>query len=197
MLKKLRNKIRQRQGLWISVFIAFIMIFSAFGVMFYGFTDSGTNLKYGDYSFTATQSGFFVKVAGKQYLFSHFAGDVSSINLTAGSTEYLKSTKMVYLTYYPNQSAVQEIAAAEFQVQKDLSEFGIYGAPAFTVQNDYGLPVISCRNATVYVPVIEFKESNVTEIAASKYCLVLSAAYSDDFSKLRDRLLYSMLGIIK
>jgi len=190
-------KWRKRKELWVSLFIAFIMIFSAFGVIFYGYTESPTNLKYGDYDFKLSNEGFYLDLEGKKYTFEHFPGDLDKINISESAIAQLKAVKMVYLTYNPNQSAVQEIAAVQYRMQNDLNAFGIYGALAFTAPTQYKVPVMTCSNATRFVPVIEFRESNMTRITEKQDCLILEASYPDDFSRMKDRILFGMLGIIK
>jgi hypothetical protein len=197
MLKLLKRKLKEKKSMWISLFIAFIMIFSAFGVIFYGYSESATKLKYGDFTFTAMQNGFATKIDGRQYLFTNHPAVVEGINISSEVVDKIKNTKMLYLTYDPNQSVVQEIAAVQFQFQSDLGNFGIFAAPAFTKKTEYSLPVVSCANATAYVPVVEFKESNYTGIDVLGDCIIFAAAYPEDFSRLKDRTLYGMLGIIK
>jgi hypothetical protein len=186
-----------RKEIWWSLFIVFIMVFSAFGVIFYGFASPSNKLRYGEYKFSVVQGGFAVTINNKNYVFQHFPGDLSSINVTSDIIEMLKNTKMLYLTYNQNQSMVGEIAATEFQFQSDLQNVGIFGATALTTPNEYGLPTINCDNATRFVPVIDFREANETAINSQGNCIILNAAYGEDFSRMTDRLLLGMLGVMK
>lgn len=186
-----------RKEVWWSLFIAFIMIFSAFGVMFYGFSSPSTTYRYNDVKFTATQQGFAATLEGKKWVFDHFPGDLEEFNVSASLAQGLRGTKMAYLTYNPNQTTVAEIASSQFRFQESLQQMGIYAAPAMTSENEYGLPVITCRNATGYVPVIDFRETNTSGIRTEGSCILLEAAYPEDFSKLTDRIVFGMLGVMK
>jgi hypothetical protein len=190
-----RPRIR-KEVLW-SLIIVFIMVFSAFGVIFYGFATPGTKLQYGVYKFTLTDQGFVTTVNGKKYVFDHYPADIENVNLSAGVVEKMKGTRMVYLTYDPNQSAVGDIAASQFKLQSELQTIGIYSATALTAPNEYELPVVTCQNATPFVPVVDFRESNRTAVDLEGNCIVFDAVYGEDFSRLKDRLLYALLGVMK
>ncbi|MFH0979172.1 MAG: hypothetical protein V1837_07800 [Candidatus Woesearchaeota archaeon] len=196
MANRLWKRLKAKKQLWLSLFIAVIMVFSAFGVIFYGFADSSDIYRYNGYKFTPTTTGLLVKVQGKQFVVGSLPQDLVSINLSTAVANQLRQVKMLYLTYDPNSTSVQDIAAVEFQLKSDLANLGIYAAPAFTKTNEFNLPVITCLNATQFVPVIEFRDANKTSAAFDNGCIVLNAAYLDDFSRLKDRLLLGMLGVM-
>lgn len=186
----------RKKLLW-SLFIVFIMVFSAFGVIFYGFSAPEEKLKYGEQKFTMTQKGFMTRVGDKTYTFTHYPQDLERISASKEMTDWLKTTKMFYLTYDQNQSTVGQIAAAQFEFQKTLRNAGIFSVNAMTQENEYGLPVITCKNATRFVPVLEFRESNETLIAHEGDCVILEAYYGEDFYRLTDRIVYGILGIMQ
>ncbi|MFH1511704.1 MAG: hypothetical protein ABIF10_08495 [Candidatus Woesearchaeota archaeon] len=186
-----------RKKLTWSLFIVFIMVFSAFGVIFYGFSAPETKLQYNEHKFTVTEKGFKTKVGAKTYTFGHYPQDLERISLDQGVIDWLKTTKMVYLTYNENQSTVGQIAAAQFEFQKGLKDAGIFGIVTMTKENQYGLPVITCDNATSFVPVFEFREANETQIVEESSCIILEAGYGEDYYMLTDRILYGILGIMQ
>jgi len=198
MLRKITKKLHIKKEALVSIFIALIMVFSAFGVIFYGYTNPTDNLKYGNFKFTQTQSGgYATDIDGKNYVFTDYPGYVDKINISGEAISGLIGKKMVYLTYDPNQTGVEEIATVQYQLQNELNSIGVFSRNAFTKPNDYHLPIITCANATQYVPVIEFRESNETRLDYGNQCYVLHAAYSEDFVRLKDRLLFGIMGIIK
>ncbi len=69
--------------------------------------------------------------------------------------------------------------------------------PGFTTKNEFNKPVITCKNATLYVPVIYFKKSNETSITLEGNCIIAEAFRGEDFTKIKDRLVYGALGVMK
>jgi hypothetical protein len=67
----------------------------------------------------------------------------------------------------------------------------------FTSENEFAKPIITCDNATFYVPVIYFKKSNQTVISLENNCIIAEAYRGEDLVKVKDRLLYSIFGVIK
>ena len=109
---------RKRRNILPGMFIAFIMIFSAFGVMFYGFSSPSSKFEYNGYRFEATQNGFVTNIEGVRYAFPNHPGNVDQVNISSGIIDRIRGTRMVHLTYDPNQTVVSEIAAAQFQLQQ-------------------------------------------------------------------------------
>jgi hypothetical protein len=66
----------------------------------------------------------------------------------------------------------------------------------FTTENDYNFPVITCRDSTSVVPVIYFKSSNETKVYLENDCIIAESSTQIDFERIKDRLVYGMLGII-
>jgi hypothetical protein len=189
------EEMAKKKNILPGAFIAFIMIFSVFGVMFYGFSNPGTKLEYNGYKFKSEQGLWVTSVDGRAYRFTEFPGNLERINVSSGVIDRIRGTRMVYLTYDPNQTVVQEIAGAQFQLQQDLAQFNIHADTAMTVENEYGLPVVTCADATQFVPVLDFREDE-TSIELVGNCVVVSA-YRDDFGDVRDRLVLGMLGIMQ
>jgi hypothetical protein len=186
---------KKRRNIVPGAFIAFIMIFSAFGVMFYGFSSPSSKFEYNGYRFEATQNGFVTNVEGRRYAFSNHPGSLEHINVSEGVADRIRGTRMLHLTYDPNQTVVNEIAAAQFQLQQDLDTFGIYGATAMTVENEYGLPVVTCSDATQFVPVLDFREGD-TSVELEGDCIIVNA-YREDFGRVRDRIVLGLLGVMQ
>jgi len=188
------QKKKERSKVGPSLFIAFIMIFSAFGVIFYGFASPNAKLEYNGYTFKQSTEGYAVKVQGQEYVFSNYPESLESINMSAGIFDLLSNKRMIFMTYNESQPAVGEIAASQFELQRSFQRMGGYSQNALTHDNRYGLPVITCVNATQFIPVIEFREGD-TGIVTEGDCIIASGTYQD-FNAIKDRLLLGMLGVM-
>ena len=60
----------------------------------------------------------------------------------------------------------------------------------------YNLPIITCDNATEFVPVIYFKDSNITKFTLENNCIIGESNSREGFLALKDRLLYALFDVI-
>lgn len=186
-----------RKVVW-GAFIAIIMVSSVFGVIFGSFAPSENKVDYGEFSFERRGDYWVTKVNKKNVQFYFFPSEVEYVNLSREVADRLLNTKMLYVTYNPNQTIVEGVALVQFDLQKTLYDnFGIYVANALTIKESDVIPVITCENATSFVPVVEFRESNTTSIDLENNCIVVEAEETRDVFLIRDRLVYGLLGIIK
>ena len=193
----MRKKKKFNSTLWMSLFIAFIMVLSILGIMVGETSPSGSKIKYNDFTFFRVQDGFMTKINKKDVRFSYFPSDLENITIDPAIKDNFNNINMVYLTYNPNQPAVQAIANVLYSLKPILDDFfNIYSANSMTVNNTYNLPVITCANATSTVPVIDFRESNSTQLLFEDNCIIFEASSASDFVLLKDRLLYSLFGIL-
>ncbi|MBI2142575.1 hypothetical protein HYU15_03780 [Candidatus Woesearchaeota archaeon] len=108
---------------------------------------------------------------------------------------------MLYVTSDYHSNFSQVIAAVEFDFSKAIYEhYGIFVVQGF-MQNISSFPVVSCANATPFVPVVSFQEgvdggADNEGFSESGGCLVAEAGSYEGFVKLRDRLLYGLLGVM-
>ncbi len=191
------SKQEQRtSAIWV-LFIAFIMLSSVIGYAIFG--GSTQKQKYGKYQFIRTDQGWVTKVDNQKILFDYHPLEVESINLTQGIINSIKNTSMIYLTFDPEQSYLEYIDLARFQLTELFwTFFNIYPENAITKPSlKYNLTVINCSNATATVPVLFFKQSNETGFYKKDNCILLQAKQGYEFLALKDRLLYGLLGIIK
>lgn len=186
-----KNKI----GLWLAIFIAFIMLTSTIGYVFKG----GSNEKYNDFSFSRTDDGrWYTKINGKQLAFNYFPSDIEDINLSTEVIDKIKNTRMVYFTHDPENRYRENIAMINLELTGILwNSFKVYAMNGLTENNTFNIPIVSCDNATSTSPVIYFKESNQTEIYLNNSCIILSGKTGMDFLALKERLLYGLFDVIK
>ncbi len=180
----------------IGYFIGIIMVFSAFGVIFFGFgAGSGGSVKYNGLKFIDKGNFWSVNVNGREALFTYLPDEVSFINDSSGAIGKLKNVVQIDSTSEFNDTLAEPIALAQFQMGTTLSNFNIFVRNGFT--SDYqNFPTIKCEDATSFVPVIYFKESNATNIHMENNCIIAEAANAADAIRLKDRMVYGIFGII-
>lgn len=192
----MRGKNTKRlQQAFLTFFIIMIMTTSILGFL-WG-RDSEEQLKYNDKSFTRQQSLWVAKIDGRQKSFYYFPLQVEDIHVDGGAIPAIKNAPMLYMTYELNQSGAEYIAQAIFDLDEELSSGNIYTVKALTGENKFGLPVVSCNNATPNVPVLYFKQENQTGISLNNNCIIAAAKTPADFLRVRDRLVYGFFGIIE
>ena len=116
------------------------------------------------------------------------------------SVPYIASTLLnkpeIDTTSKINDTFSEEIALAQYNMALTLNNVNIYLRKGFTQNNTFNLPIITCENATFAVPIIYFKQSNETKITIEDNCIIAEAINAVEILRIKDRLLYSILGII-
>ena len=191
------KKPRMTKQIIVTLFMAFIMIFSVFAVIFDRYTNV-VKLRYNGYSFVQNGNLFATKVNGKEVYFDNFPKYVEDINISKDIINRILNTKMLYVTYDLSQDPQKIMGKVQFDLQNALwSNFKIYAESALMNETKYKPPVFTCRNATAAVPVIELSYSNETEIKLEGNCISFYADNDEGLKRLKDRLLLGLFGIMK
>jgi hypothetical protein len=178
-----------------TVFIVVLMVGSVIGYMFG--RDGEESFDYNGYKFFRRGNKYILKVDRTELGFDYFPFSVVDINI---STEILNkfSNKIEIDSTYDNNSKWKEgIAVAQYDLERYLNKVGAFFVRGLTTENEYGMPIIVCENATIIIPVIYFKESNQTNVWVDKECIIIEAKNDADFMRIKDRLIYGLLGVIK
>ncbi len=189
----MRKEKKQRWGTVLVAFIAFIMISSVIGFLYGGEIDT---FKYKDLKFKRTGIEWFTTINDKQLKFDYFPTEVEQINLSDEITTLLLNKPEIDTTSKINDTFSEEIALAQYNMALTLSSLNIYARRGFTTNNTFNLPIITCNDSTSAVPVIHFRQSNETKIILENNCIIAEARTNFDILRIKDRLLYSILGII-
>ena len=191
------KKEKKRWGL--IIFIVFIMIGTSVSFVFFGFSTVTEKKKYSGISFTyiPRDNIWITKINGKNAAFSFFPTDVEDIFTFNDSIKKLQGKFEIDVTYDLNSTYKESIAIAQHQMGLTLATYNIFVRKGFTTNNTFNLPIIICDYATPNVPVVYFKYGNSTNIHSDNNCIIAEAATNADFIKVKDRLLYGILGVIK
>lgn len=191
------KKPRIKKQVIVTLFMAFIMVFSIFAVIFDRYANV-VKLKYNGYSFSQNGNVFATKINGREVYFDNFPKYVEDINLSSNVVNRILNTKMIYVTYDISQDTRQIMGKAQYDLQNALwQNFKIYAAASLMNESEYNLPIATCRNATAAVPVMELSYSNETEIRLDEYCIIVRSANEEGIVRLKDRLLLGLFGVME
>lgn len=177
-------------------FILLIMVGMSFS-LFSGFSGNAEKAKHNGITFTKFPDRWEAKISGQQAAFTFLPTDVEKIPISGDFAALLQSKPEIDITYDLNSPHNQSIALAQYQMGLTLQAYDIYVRQGFTSNNTFKMQVIKCRDATQNVPVVYFKYANSTNIHVNGSCVIAEASANSDFIKVKDRLLYGILGVIK
>ena len=188
------KKEKRRWGL--ILFIVFIMLGTSVSFVFFGFSPQSEVVKYDGLKFTRLQDRWEAKINGRNAAFSFLPSEVKDVP-SYDSIKELQGKFEIDSTYDSNSTHKEAIALAQHQMGLTLAQYNIFLRRGFTTNNTFNLPIITCDDAAQNVPVVYFRYGNLTNIHAESNCVIAEAASNQDFPKVKDRLLYGMLGVIK
>lgn len=192
-------KDRKEKNRWgLIVFIVFIMIGTSFSFIFFGFSPQSEVAKYNGIKFSKnpSQNIWIAKINGRNAAFSFLPGEVQNIRMQEGTAAKLKNKFEIDVTYDLNSTYREAIALSQHQMGLTLNAYNIYVRKGFTANNSFSLPIITCSNSTANVPVIYFRHGNSTGIHENG-CIIAEASSNADFIRVKDRLLYGILGVLQ
>jgi len=197
-----QNKKQKKKQKTISLILVFFMLGSLVAI---GLSSIGGNnedgMKYGDYKFsvelvegTTDQYVVVTRIDKEDIFFYTLPKDALTIPIEGNLTETLEKAQIILMTSNP----LDEAASYYDLIRYDLSTFSnkqIVGATTEFVEG-IELPILTCANATNYTPVVTMTVGNESAITINGACIYVSFTQGD-VAPMRDRLLYSLLGIIK
>lgn len=190
---------KEKKNWWLILFIAFIMIGTSFSFIFFGFSPSNEVVKYNGIKFVKnpSQNIWIAKINGKEAAFSFLPDEVKNIKSTGNLAARLQNKLEIDATYDLNSTYNQSIALAHHQMGLTLANYNIFVRKGFTTNNSFSLPIITCNDSTLNVPVIYFMHGNSTKIDAENSCIIAEAKSNADFIMVKDRLVYGILGVLQ
>lgn len=193
----------------LSIFLGLIMVSSVIGFMYGGFLNE-SSVKYGKYKFSRQDAYWSTTVNGKTIYFYFIPQQLSDVKVSGNPFASVKQSRMIYLSYVPNQTTSKTVDLIRYLISQDLQiHKNIYVAQgaAFNFEN---LPQVTCLNSTVFVPVLMISntsdESKGNENSASNSaafisqhgnCILISADTDEGLLKARDRLMYGVLEVMQ
>lgn len=182
----------------ISLFIAFIMVFSIFGFIVDFAINPSNSVKYGKYKFKQVGDGWEVKYNGEKLKLYSTPQELENIDLSNEIKSALKNTKHIYLTYDLDDVKADVIGQVVYHTQKLISQATNINIERGLIDpKEYSLPKIDCTNADVSTIVILLKNLNETKISLDNNCIIFGSNYEFDYLRYAERLIYTTLGIME
>lgn len=186
---------------WFAIAVGVIMLMSVAGfVLSFNPSAQQTSFRYGGLLFKQDQQqGLFTTEAnGRQIDFFYRPEDVLDIEVPARVVEKLTGSRVAYVTYGWNSTLAQAMALLQFDAANILDAiYGTFVQPAFTTANLTNFSVITCEDATSFIPVLLLQEANNTAIgldSGNQDCIVLNASSETGFLRAADRLKYAIIS---
>lgn len=181
---------KSRGGLWISLFIVFIMVASVLGFSLGDNNQNNRNYEYNGHKFELDKENnlWTTNIYGQEFGFHFLPDQVSSLEVN-GSIDYL--------SYTWGESNTSSVA---IPYSKQVITY-VLSSKGKIVEENIGLTYkdesASCKDATIEKAVIVFEESlDSTGIFNENNCIIIRALSDQDFIMLKDRFLYEVLEIM-
>ena len=178
-----RKEKKSKWGAVLVFFIAFIMISSIAGFLYSGETDQ---FRYNDVKFIRTQSGWSAVINSNRIIFDYFPSEVEGIEVSQDILNLLSNKAEIDTTSIVNDTFLEEIALAQYNMNQALASSNIYLRGGFTTNSTFNAPIITCEDATQSVPIIFFKRSNQTQVKLENNCIIAEARNSYDILRIKD-----------
>lgn len=192
-----KNKKKQKNLTIISWLFIILMVSSVFGVMFYGFANSNNEIKINGFKLKQVSNYYTTEIGNENIEFYFLPEYLEDINISEQIKTELK-TGASFVTFNPDDSNLEYIDLIRFELS-EISNKGLTTKQFISAQTRnstlYNLPIINCKNNT-QDPIIMIKTADNTEIYKQENCIYVTASYDTDFARIRDKLLYTILGII-
>ena len=178
-------------------FMAFIMIGSVFGVIFFGYNEQENKVKYNNAVFVEKEGLWSAKINNKEAVFNYLPTDVTDVDIESAVLDRISDIVEIDPTSEVNNSFKEYIALAQHQMTLTLNNFNIYVRSGFTTENEFNMPIVTCEDATSNVPIVYFIESNQTKVYLEDNCIIAEGKDGFDFLRIKDRLLYGIFDILE
>lgn len=184
----------KKKQIWISVFMAALMIFSAFGIYLGSVSGPEQQFEYKGHEFEFEQGRYVTLINGAEVPFYNLPYDLETVNLSIEAVNLLRNAWVLQVVFDPEQPNLEYVELTRFDWGKYWGRQIMSGV---VKESDLysGLPLLSCANGTLNGPVIYLNVSQEFSSKAYDNCLVLNGI-GVDFLRWRDRVLYSHLGIL-
>lgn len=179
------------------IFLVFIVIGLSVSATFIGFGPESGKVKYNGIAFSGNGQVWTAKINGKQSSFSFLPAETEDIKINGDFVKVLAGKYEIDVTSQLNDTSREPIALAAHQMGLTLGAHNVFVRAGFTTNNSFSFPVITCNNATQYIPVVHFRRSNSTSINAQGNCIIAEASSNADVIRVKDRLVYGILGVMK
>ena len=184
----------------LSIILAVVLVSSILGIMV-NRDSNPDNFKYSfnnkSIDFGTIGNRYYLDFGEKRVFFYNLPDQIRT-NISFDAADRIKNSQMVYVTFDPddNQQNLIPIDLTRLELNEEFFNNNKYliSGKTSNSSNYPNLPILDCANATAYIPVIKFQNSNTTEIIEENNCIIMKGR-NLDFIKYRDLILYKYYGV--
>ena len=181
--------------IWAIAIIA-LMAFSAIGYYYADRQDLAPGYRGFGFKMGANNE-YLLKWKGQSLSFTYHPDDLKFLSIDPQAVALLKGTPQVLITMDPNSTELGTLDDLRFRLSQRFDELNIAVGMGVTNPNvNYPLPIITCSNATAYVPVIAL-QTGLQGLVLQDNCVVLSGSTTHDLETIGQRLEYGLLGVME
>ena len=152
---------------------------------------------YKEHKFKLQGNSFILNINNKQISTYYLPTDIENIRMDEEIKSKIKNNPMLYISFDTNSKNIDYIDRARFELTNELQKTNVYVISGKTTNStDYNLPILTCKNATAYIPVIYLKDSNITQFSLQNDCIIAESSSRDGFIALKDLIIYTIFDII-
>jgi hypothetical protein len=194
--KEAQRKKRLQVG--ISIFFVFLMVFSILGIYVSHRQNSVLNqFEYDGYAFdleldSLGQYTLVTTVNEEEKVFYSLPQDTLRIPVNGNVTRVIGNTGYLAIATNLSSELIPIVDLMRFDFDRYASVLAVQAPLTNLAENISG---VDCFNATAEIPIVTLVESTTTQIDVEGSCVQIQTLPNDAFL-IRDRLLYSMLGIL-
>ena len=175
------------------MFIAFVMIFSVFGVVLDSFRPA-RKLDYNDFKFTVKDNQVFTVIDGVEHGFLFYPADLEYITMPE-EVKALLSAPVFTVTYDPQSPIAEDLASAQYYFEAQLDGVKVIER-GLTNNTGTTLPQRTCADATAVQPVIDLRSADESSITIDDNCIILNGVSARDIYQETERFIYVLLGVM-
>ncbi len=195
--EQVQKKKRLSTKMWLSIGIAVIMATSIIGFLAGNQSTPAPNqFEYNNHTITGSPQAWQVDIDGATAAFQFLPSDVDDIPYPSDIPGLLRNALAFSMTSAPEDNLSLAIGAVEYALYTRIGGQGRIVLYAFTQDNAFGKPILTCENATAFQPVILFEQGNETMIARQGSCIIATAPTEYHMRRLGERVLYTHYRII-
>lgn len=185
-----------KKRLFLPLFLGFILIASAFGVMISGFgSGKQQKVEYGGYNFVNINGRWNVNLQGTTFSFAYNPAQVENLEITPFPLAAFNSGAKVYITYDPSEY----LSAGLTEMQTSL--LPLISVKAFRactkdVAGCENLPIKTCIDATGSEKIVVINQGDNLQTSYESNCYTLSGP-DLDLAKAFDKIVFDSLQLKK
>ena len=155
------------------------------------------NYSYKGYKFKLQGDYFVVYINGQKINTNYLPNDIENIEMDEEVKLKIKENPMFYISFDIDSKNIEYIDKSRFELTNELQKINIHIISGKTNNSiNYNIPIITCENATNYVPVIYLKDSNTTKFSLQDDCIIAESDSREGFIALKDLIIYTVFDII-